>query len=34
MKGLSQDNKDLSSVSRNVLLSVKKVIDNVNRFIV
>lgn len=34
MKGLSQDNKDLSSVNRNELLSVKKVIDNVNRFIV
>ena len=34
MKGLSQDNKDLLSVNRNVLLSVKKVIDNVNRFIV
>ena len=29
MKGLSQDNKDLSSVNRNELLSVKKVIDNV-----
>lgn len=26
--------KDLSSVNRNVLLSVKKVINNVNRFIV
>lgn len=27
MKGLSQDSKDLSSVNRNELLSVKKVID-------
>lgn len=34
MKGLSQDSKDLSSVNRNELLSVKTVIDNANRFIV